>query len=179
MDVNIREAIRALAANGNELYAKLCRVVAVDADKKTVDVEPLDGTAGLFDVPLQADVQGEGLVSVPKSGSVVLAVFLGKHTAVVSQVSEVDVFRYAQNGLLFELDSEAKKMGLSNADTGLLQLFGKMKDIAANLNDIVTNLIVLTSMGPSTGLDPASIASLLENTQAIMDFETSFKKLLK
>jgi hypothetical protein len=159
----IRESIQAIAKNGNELYAKVCVVTAVNG--KRVDVEPLDGTAGLYDVPLQADVQGDGLIGIPTEGSKVLVVFTGKHTAVVCQVSEVGTFRYSQSGLVFELDSEAGKMQLSNADTSLLQLFTDLKSLIAGLK-------VNTPAGPSTGLLPDSM-------QALNDFETAFKNLLK
>lgn len=162
-DISIRQAIQSIVANGNVIYAKVCTVTAVNGKK--VDVQTLDNTAELYDVPLQADTQGNGLVSIPTIGSKVLVVFTGKHTAVVCQVSEVGTFQYNQNGLVFELDSEAKKMQLSNPDTSLLQLF-------TDLKNIITNLKVNTPAGPSTGLLPDSM-------QALAQFETNYKKLLK
>lgn len=164
-DISIREAIQSIVADGNEIYAKVCSVVNVYPDAKTVDVEPIDGTAWLRNVPLQASTSGNGLVSIPAKGSKVLVVFTSKHTAVVCQVSEVTMFRYEQDGLVLELDSEAKKVQITNGTVSLLQLF-------TELNELLTNLKVLTPQGPSEGLSPESLIDLEK-------FGTNFRKLLK
>jgi hypothetical protein len=79
-----------LLKSGEELYAKVCEVTAIDEAAKTADVKPVDGTAEIFGVPLQADTQGGGLVIFPKMGSNVLVAFTGKHTAVAVGFGEVD-----------------------------------------------------------------------------------------
>ncbi len=165
MDVSIRQSILALSRTGNELYAKICEVISVDTEAKTVDVKPLDDTAEIYDVQLQADTSGEGLVSFPIEGSMVLVVFTGKHTAVVCNFSEVGTFRYSQNGLYFELDSQEKKVAMGNDTTSLLKLFSDLKTI-------IENLKVNTPAGPSTGLLPDSM-------QALQQFKTDFETLFK
>jgi hypothetical protein len=82
---NIRKIIREAAATGDQIYSKVCRVAAVG--QKSIDVEPVDGAAAIYDVPLQADTDGDGLLLVPKEGSYVTVVFTGKHTAMVCGVS--------------------------------------------------------------------------------------------
>jgi hypothetical protein len=57
----VRQALQELYRSGEELYAKVCEATAVD-------VRPLDGTAEILGVPLQADTQGGGLVVFPKAG---------------------------------------------------------------------------------------------------------------
>ena len=46
----IKELIQKLAESGNELYAKIAEVTAVDTDVKTCDVKPIDGTSEIFGI---------------------------------------------------------------------------------------------------------------------------------
>lgn len=162
---DIQESIQTLARTGNEIYARVCEVLTIDTAARTIDVKPLDNAAEIYGVPLQADTQGEGLVSFPKKGSRVLVVFTGKHTAVVCNVSLVDRLLYSQDGLFFELDSEQGMIKMGNDSTSLLQLFSDLKSL-------IQNLKVNTPAGPSTGLLPDSM-------QALERLETDFKTLFK
>jgi hypothetical protein len=66
---DVQTHIQKLSNTGDELYAKVCEVIEVDASKRICDVKPVDGGAELFDIPYSADVQGDGLVMHPKKGS--------------------------------------------------------------------------------------------------------------
>lgn len=74
---NIGQMIKALARQGANIEAQLCTVTAVDAAARTVDCEPLDESAPLLGVNLQAN-QGltSGMVLIPKVGSYVIVALM-------------------------------------------------------------------------------------------------------
>lgn len=89
---NIKELIQELAGDpAAELYAKPCKVISVDEDARTCEVEPFDGSAVIYDVRLQA-VEGsdKGVVIVPTVGSGVLVVFISKSRAFVALGEQLD-----------------------------------------------------------------------------------------
>lgn len=63
------------------------------------------------------------------------------------------------------IDLNDGKISVKNGSTSLLKLFD-------DLTDLITNLKVLTSAGPSTGLAPDSVA-------ALNAFTTKYKSILK
>ena len=76
---NISGVIKKISKSSDEVYAKVCEVLEVNMQETTVDVKPIDGTAEIFDVRLQAESETGGLVIFPKVGSMVLVVFLNKN----------------------------------------------------------------------------------------------------
>ena len=86
---NIKEAIRALAAGGRQSVSLVCRVDAVDKTARTVDCTPLDESAPLLGVNLQAN-QGStfGMVAFPKVGSFVVVGFVADGAAGVVLLSD-------------------------------------------------------------------------------------------
>jgi hypothetical protein len=137
----IREAIGILAGNGEELYAKVCAVLAVHEDTKSIDVQPVDGTAEIMNVPLQADTQSNGLVIFPKKGSRVLVVFTSKHTAVMCNTGEIDGIEYKDTqGVEWRIRDG--KITVKNSRYSLKQAFDE-------LMDAIGKLTVTTGVGPS------------------------------
>ena len=51
----MKDIIQALAATGDEVYAKICEVLEVDEENKTADLRPLDGSADILDAYLVTD----------------------------------------------------------------------------------------------------------------------------
>lgn len=88
---NIRDIIRLLNNDTEVKYCALATVLSVDKSANTCDVEPLDNTAELVEVRLQAG-NGKGLVMYPVVGSVVVVSFFSRDDAYVSLVSEVELF---------------------------------------------------------------------------------------
>lgn len=89
---NIREAIRQLAQGGQPVVSLVCTVDAVDKTTRTVDCTPLDESAPLLGVNLQAN-QGSsfGVVAFPKVGSYVVVGFVAEGAAgVVLLTDEVE-----------------------------------------------------------------------------------------
>lgn len=79
---NIKEAIRQLAQGGRQTVSLVCRVDAVDKTARTVDCTPLDESAPLLGVNLQAN-QGSrfGMVAFPRVGSFVAVGFVADGSA--------------------------------------------------------------------------------------------------
>jgi hypothetical protein len=87
---DIAEAIRALSGMDDLSFeSSACKVKSVDPTNMTCDVEPLDGSADLLDVRLNANY-GKGFTLIPKKDSIVVVTQLSDATAFVSMVSEVE-----------------------------------------------------------------------------------------
>lgn len=88
--MTIEEAIKKLSKTRAEIYCKICTVDEIDEDARTVDVSPLDESAPILGVNLQANQCGEiGLVTFPKKDSHVVVGFLNDAAAVVLETLEV------------------------------------------------------------------------------------------
>ena len=83
-------ALKTITKTSDEVYAKVCEVLEIDQDEKTVNVKPVDDTAEIYNVRLQAESETGGLVLFPKVGSMVLVVFINKNNAAVVNTSEIE-----------------------------------------------------------------------------------------
>lgn len=89
--MTIQDAIRQLACQGLEMYAKVCTVDKVDETARTIDCTPVDEGAPLLGVNLQANQESEvGLVAIPAVGSYVVIAFLSPAVAVVVLADKID-----------------------------------------------------------------------------------------
>ncbi len=89
--MTIQEAIKQLSAAGTEIYCKICTIDAVDVEARTVDCSPLDESAPLVGVNLQANQDaGTGVVAIPAPGSYVVVGFLSPSAAVVILTEKID-----------------------------------------------------------------------------------------
>jgi hypothetical protein len=103
----------------------------VDTGAKTVDVKPVDDTAEICNVPLQADAQGGGLVIFPRVKSNVLVSFTSKQTAAVIMYSEVDKVLLSVGNTSVEITSDGIVMNGGNIG-GLV----KLQELKDNLNSL-------------------------------------------
>lgn len=89
---NIKETIRQLAQGGRQSVSLVCTVDAVDKATRTVDCTPLDESAPLLGVNLQANQESMfGVVTFPKVGSYVVVGFVADGAAgVVLLTDEVE-----------------------------------------------------------------------------------------
>lgn len=89
---NIKETIRQLAQGGRQSVSLVCTVDAVDKTARTVDCTPLDESAPLLGVNLQANQESTfGVVTFPKVGSYVVVGFVADGAAgVVLLTDEVE-----------------------------------------------------------------------------------------
>lgn len=79
---NIKDAIRLLAQGGRQTVSLVCTVDAVDKSARTVDCTPLDESAPLLGVNLQANQESRfGIVAFPRVGSFVVVGFVADGSA--------------------------------------------------------------------------------------------------
>lgn len=79
---NIANAIRLMAQGGKQVVNLICSVDAVDKDARTVDCTPLDESAPLLGVNLQANQGSQfGVVVFPRIGSYIVVGFVADGSA--------------------------------------------------------------------------------------------------
>lgn len=89
--MTLKEAIRTLATAGVEMYCKICTVDSVDEQARTVDCTPIDESAPLVGVNLQASQEGSlGVVLFPTVGSYIVVSFINPAVAVVALCDQVE-----------------------------------------------------------------------------------------
>jgi hypothetical protein len=87
----LKKALRNLIDNNEEMYSIICTVTAIDKDLKTVDVQPINDSAMIYDVRLSSDPNCTYVI-YPTMNSNVIVSFLDKSNAYVSSFSNVDLF---------------------------------------------------------------------------------------
>lgn len=139
-------------------------VKAVDGESCTVLINDVE----LTDVRLKATINGSAnsLIQIPKTGSYVL---VGSLTGdlkdlCVLKIDELEKLQYEQDGVKFTIDSTTQKVTVSNDAVNL-------KDIFQELANLLKAFVVLTPVGPSSGLLPNTLT-------AIDKFESDFKLIL-
>lgn len=156
---NFAEAIKKLAKTNDEVYAKVCEVLEIDQDEKTVNVKPVDDTAEIYNVRLQAESESGGLVLFPKVGSMVLVVFINKNNAAVVNTSEIeklelvienselqidkDKFLFKREQVQLEVDQEGFLLKKENET---------LKKLMADLITAIKALKFTTNNGPTINL---------------------------
>ena len=145
MDVedNFAAAIKKITKTSDEVYAKVCEVLEVNEAEKTVDVKPIDGTAGIFNVRLQAESGAVGFVLIPKVGSMVLVVFLNKNNAAVVNTSEIEQLDLVIDGVEFQIDKEGFLLKKENET---------LKKLMSDLIIAIKALKFTTNNGPTIKL---------------------------
>ncbi len=157
----MKDIIQKLADNGNEMYAKICEVVAIDLNEKTVDLQPLDGTAEIQDVFLMVGHENGGQCLEPEIGTLVCVVFISKETGVVVNYSQLKTYNLLIDDVQFNVSSAGflirkKEESLGKLMVDLLTEIRKMK--------------FTTNTGSTI---------LLVNEPAFVFLENRFKNLLK
>lgn len=117
---SVQDAIQRLGNTGDELYAKVCKVIKVDAENKVCDLQPVDDSGELFDIPFNADVAVDGLINQPKVDSHVLVVFLDKHNAQICNISGLDKSFLKIGNVEFKIDATGFMLKKQNENLKLL-----------------------------------------------------------
>lgn len=135
----IKEAIQKITDTRDELYSLVCTVDAVDESARTCDVSPIDGHAPIYGVRLQGAIGDDtGVVCIPKTGSVVICTFLGKTSAYVALVSEVDrILLHAPDVSIGGNNGEKAVLGETLNDN-LAELNGNLGDLLTHLSTFAT-----------------------------------------
>lgn len=90
MSENLRDIIKELVKdNDSEIFSKVCKVLSVDEEQRTANLEPIDSTADLLNARLQASTgQAAGVAMIPKVGSMVIASFISPSKSWISGVDD-------------------------------------------------------------------------------------------
>lgn len=163
---NFGQIIKHISKTSDEVYAKVCEVLEVNQSEKTVDVKPIDGTAEIFDVRLQAESETGGLVLFPKKGSVVLVVFINKNSAMVVNTSEITNYELKITNCELSIDKEGFLLKKENET---------LKKLMADLLDAI-KAMSFTLATPDT-LNGTTTA--LVNLAQFTSIETRFNQFLK
>ena len=92
---------------GSEIYCKVCTVDSVDEKARTVDCTPLDESAPLVGVNLQANQEGDtGVVCFPAVGSYVIVAFITPAVAAVVLCDKIDKARLSIGKTRITVDAE-------------------------------------------------------------------------
>lgn len=158
-----------------QLIAQLVKVpmVVVMGAVSKVETESCSITLAsgleLPDIRLKQNINSGAnfLIRKPKEGKQLTAISLdGTLTDLMMlECEEYESISYIQDGFEFILDSDSGKATLKNEQSNLYDLFQSMADI-------IKQLTVSTPNGPSGTPLPPTI-------QAVTQFETAFKQLLK
>ncbi|WP_418660398.1 hypothetical protein [Alistipes putredinis] len=146
--MTLKEAIRVLAMSGAELYCKICTVDAVDVEARTVDCTPIDESAPLVGVNLQASQDSSvGIVQFPAAGSYVVVAFIDPAVAVVVLCDEIDKVQLDIGRTSATVTDEG--VTLNGGRLGGLVISGKTAEkLNALENDINELKAVLTAWVP-------------------------------
>lgn len=129
---NIKETIRQLAQGGRQSVSLVCTVDAVDKTARTVDCTPLDESAPLLGVNLQAN-QGStfGVVTFPKVGSYVVVGFVADGAAgVVLLTDEVESVEVAISDDTARISADREGVRVAVGDDTSAELAGGRVGIA-------------------------------------------------
>lgn len=151
----LKQALQTLTQTGDEIYAKICEVLQVDTQNKTADLQPLDGSATIYDAYLQ--VNEGGIFIAPKVGSLVACVFVSKAMAVVVNHSVLQEFELKIEQTSFKITDNG--FSIRRNETDLKEVF----------NELLTTLkqaVIQTPTGVGN-LAPTSVRRLNQITQKI------------
>lgn len=158
--MNIKDAIRTLAEGNEEIYCKVCTVDAVDESTRTVDCTPLDESAPILAVNLQANQEGStGIVIYPKVGSYIVVGFLNPGTAVVLLYDEVEKIDIKIESTTVQADKDG--IVLNGGSLGGLVKVEALTSVFNNLIDAFnSHTHVIPSGGISTQGSPSAQATV-------------------
>lgn len=150
----MKELIQALARTGDEIYVKIGHVIAVDTKEMTCDVKPIDGSAEIFNVYLQADSDHGGFLLVPKKDSLVAVVFINKETAILANSGELSTAN---------IQIEKTKFGITPEGFLLQKEQETLKKLMLDLLAAIKALKFTTNMGPTIKLINEAQFTAIEN----------------
>ena len=131
-DRQIKEAIQHLAGthNKDEIKVVQCEVESVDVDTRTCNVVTISGLATytIENVALMSAID-DGVLILPKVGSIVIVIHNKKGIKFVSQFSEVESIVIITGDTTIEI-----KDGLVQFNDGSFDGFVKIKDLVEKLN---------------------------------------------
>lgn len=161
---DIRKAIGELTRDKAPVYSVVCSVTNISEVEMTCDCTPLDGSAELLDVRLQAQVEN-GWALIPKDGSIVTVTMLNQTAGFVSQVSEIDkIVGYVDSGNRFVFSTSGFIWNDGTfggmAKTGVIATKLNTQETAENaLKIIISAILSAGSSSPATPVTNGTLAA--------------------
>lgn len=147
---DIKEYIRQVAEN-NSRDLTVAKVVAVNG--RECEVQPLDGSAAMKHVRLNADIKGDqGIVVEPAKGSVVLVAHISENDHVVVMCSEVERVKVVVGQSSYEIKDDVILFNDGDNDgvVNIKPLVKKLNALEDDLNSL-KNLFKTWVPAPSDG----------------------------
>jgi hypothetical protein len=168
---DIRNAIKEMAKNQDEIYSILGTVSAIDENALTCDVVPLFEAPDLLDVklmPLSADGEvKKGFLRIPKIGAVVIVTMLSAdegYIATESQLEKLYVNGENYGGLVMIMELVKKLNALENKVNSIISTFNTHTHPYVNIAAPATTS---PSATPVTGSLTLTKKIDLENTTVV------------
>lgn len=149
---NIADAIRKLAQGGHQTVSLICTVDAVDKEARTADCTPIDESAPLLGVNLQANQESSwGVVTYPRVGSYVVVGFVADGNAgVVLMTDDIESIEVVVSDTTSRviIDEEKVRIDVGEETSAELTKDGvvlnggelggliKVKELTSRINDI-------------------------------------------
>lgn len=174
----IAQFIQTLAKTSDEVYSVVGKVAGVDESARTCEVEPLNGDAVLFDIRLQGEQgRSDGVVVIPKVGSWVVVTFTEKTDGYVALCSEAEkvLWGIGSNKLEYTKDGLHVGNAVSDLKTELENLIGLVDALLTTLQTFT----VATNVGPSIGVVPPTLTSLVQHKVDLALVKEKLLSLLK
>ena len=146
---NIAEAIRKMAQGGRQTVSLICTVDAVDKEARTVDCTPIDESAPLLGVNLQANQDSKtGIVVYPRVGSYVVVGFVADGNAgVVLTTDDIESIEVAVKEEGTRLRVSEDGIEFNGGSLGGLVKIAELEDNLNQLKRYVETLKSATSAG--------------------------------
>lgn len=161
---NLADILRKILADQEEIYSVVGKVVSIDTEERTCDVDPLNGDARLLGVRFQASPNGDsGWVIHPGLNSMVVVTFLNKNAGFVSLCSEIDKVEVGISSVSLEMDVDGFKIERNGV----------------NLGDTLSSLIDQIKLLTVTCAAPGSPSTIPVNVAAFDAVKTQLNQVLK
>jgi phage gp45-like len=176
--MTVARMIQQIAKSKDEVYSQIAKVIAVDKAERTCAVEPANGDAEIYDVRLQAVISGSnGFVLIPKVGSDVIVTFLGKETAHVTMVAEVESFSLIVDKQ--ELLYDNKGLSVKSSSSDLKTEFNNVVNCISSLVDILVKFQLTTNVGATIAVMPNIIAELQQQKANLAQYKQKINTFLQ
>ena len=188
---DLRNIIRRLAQSDGETAALICSVDSVDKKARTIDCTPINESAPLLGVNLQANQQADyGLCIFPEVGSFVVVGFIADGAAAVMLLSEkiesAEIVignasaAISADGLHFDADNIIFNGGKLNGIIAIQKLTDKLNELKDTVNDLIskynTHIHTTTATvgtGPVGVLSPTASTATPAKTFVCSDYENT------
>jgi hypothetical protein len=148
--MELKDILKKLHENKEEIYSVLCSVIEVDQDQRTIHAKPLNGSAEIFDVRLQSMISGAiGLVTFPKIGSDVIVSFISKEVAYVALNSEIEKIKLDIGETSFFINSTSANLETENVNV-------KANDVTIDSQGVNIDCEVMTVSATETSFNSDS-----------------------